>query len=98
MPALLRSLQSFAAGNVFQVHNGIGYAALRTDDQPLQINRFPGIGIADLGILGDRKVQNVGRWACPFHAAGNSSAICDGDNFVITLGSRQGYRGKNEHQ
>jgi len=47
-PALLGRFQSLSAGNIFQVNNGVGYAALRTDDQPLQINRFSGIRIADL--------------------------------------------------
>jgi len=62
-PALLGRFQSLSAGNIFQVNNGVGYAAVRTDDQPLQINRFPGIRIADLRILGGREVQNVRRGA-----------------------------------
>jgi hypothetical protein len=59
VPALLGRFQSLSPGNIFQINHGVGYPALRTDDQSLQINRFPGIRIADLRILGDREVQNA---------------------------------------
>lgn len=60
VPALLGRFQSLSAGNIFQVKHRVGYAALPTEDQPLQIDRFPRIRIADLRILGDREVQNAG--------------------------------------
>jgi hypothetical protein len=59
VPALLGRCPSLSAGDIFQVNHGVGYAALRTDDQPLEINGFLGIRIADLRILGDRGVQNA---------------------------------------
>src|ERR1700689_5133048 len=90
MAALFGQVHGFALGDVFEVNNGVGDAALRPEDEALQVSGFPGIGIADLRIFGDGKLEGVRNGPCPFNGAGNGAAVSDGDNFVVALGEGRG--------
>ncbi len=53
MTPLFRQIHRFAAGDVLQVNDRIGDAALGPDDQALQVRRLSGVRIADLRIFVD---------------------------------------------
>ena len=55
MTALFGQVHGFAAGDVLQVDDGVGDAALRSDDEALEVGGFLGLGVADLRIFGDGK-------------------------------------------
>ena len=49
----------FAGGDVLEINDGIGDAALGADDQAFEADGFLAFGIADLGIFGNREIQLV---------------------------------------
>jgi hypothetical protein len=85
MPPLLRQLQGLPAGNVPEIDNRVGDSAVRPDDQSLQISGAFALGIADLRILGDRKVHRFRHGTGPFHGSRNRSAVADSDDFIVVL-------------
>ncbi len=92
--ALLGQIHGFAGGDVLEIDDGVGHSALRADDEAFEVDGFFGVGIADLRILGDGKLERVGNRARPFDGAGNGAAVGDGDHFVVGL--REGRRGGEE--
>jgi len=69
---------------------------LAEDDQALEADVLLVIGIADLRIFGDGKIELVRQRAGPFHRAGDGSAAGDGDDLVVGL-CREKCRG-NENE
>jgi len=66
---LVRQVNSFSAGNILQVNDGVRDAALRSEDQALQVSGLFGVGIANLRIFGDGKVKGARSCSGPFHSA-----------------------------
>ncbi len=96
--SLLRKFQHFAGRDVFEIYDGIGYPAVRADDEPLKADGFLALRVADLGIFGDRKVQFARDRARPFHGTGNSSTVGDGDDFIVALRDRERCSRKKEKE
>ncbi len=93
---LFRQLQSFAAGDVFQVDDRVSYAALRPNDEALQVSSLSRVGIADFRVLGNGEGQSVGHRPGPLHGAGNRAPVSDCNDFVVALRERHSAGGKEE--
>src|SRR5579859_1674315 len=73
--ALLGQVHSLAARNVFEINDGVGHAALRTDDQTVEIRCLLRIGIADRRVFGDGEIEGAGNWTRPFYGAGDRASV-----------------------
>ena len=90
MTALLGQFERFSGGDVLEIDDRVGHAAVGSEDQAIEANRFLTLRIADLRILGDGKVELVWDWSRPFDGAGDGSAVVDGDDAVVALGCGKG--------
>src|ERR1700684_3890712 len=95
---LLGQVHGFAGVDVLEVNDGVGYAALGADDEPVEADGFASVRGADLGIFGDGEIQLVGRRPGPFDGSGDGSTIGDGDDFIVALrgGEACGHKKRNE--
>lgn len=82
---LFRQLRSLPAGDVFQVDDGVGHAAVRPNDEPLEILSLSRVRIADLGVLGDREGQRTRSRPGPSDGIGNGAAVGNRNDFVVAL-------------
>jgi hypothetical protein len=98
--ALFGQVHGFALGDVLEVDDGVGDAALRSDDEALQVGRLFGFGVTDLRVFGDGKVERVRNRPRPFHRAGNGTSVGDRDDFVVALceGRRNGGKEKSYNE
>jgi hypothetical protein len=83
--ALFGQVHGFALADVLKVDDGVGHAALGSDDQALQIGRLFGLRVADLGVFGDGKLESVRNRPRPFHRTRNGAPVVDRDDFVVAL-------------
>jgi hypothetical protein len=97
MSALLGQIHGLAAGDVFQIDDGIGHATLGAHDQALQVGGLAGIGIADLRIFGDGEVKVMRQRPSPFDGAGDGAAVRDLDDLIV-LGEGGGCGRETEGQ
>ena len=98
MAPLLRQVHGFTAGNILEVDDCVGDAALRSNDQPLQVGGLLRFRITNLRIFGDGEIEGMRNWPRPFHRAGNGSAVDDGNDFVIALRKGRGNSGQEREQ
>ena len=65
---LLGQFDRFSGGNIFQIDDGAGDAALWTDDEAFEAGSLLAVRIADFRIFGYEKVKRAGCWgAGPDH-------------------------------
>jgi hypothetical protein len=95
---LLGQVDSFSGRDVLEVDDGIGHAALGSNDQALEAGGLLSIGLADLRILGDGEIQFVRNRSGPFDGAGNGSAVGDGDDSIAALCGGESRGRKQERQ
>ena len=96
--ALLGEFQGLSGGDVLEIDDGVGHAALGSDDQAFEADGFLAIRIADLRIFGDGEIQLVRDWAGPLDGAGDGATVGDGDDFVAALSGGKGCNHKGEKQ
>src|SRR5579872_1697856 len=89
--ALLGQVHRLPGADVFQINDRVGDSILRSNDEALQANFLLAIGIADLRILGDRKLKLARYWARPFHGPRDRSTVGNGNDFVV-LRRREAYK------
>lgn len=97
VPALLGQVQGFAAADVFEINDGIGDAALRADDEALEIGHLFRIGVADLRVFGDGHSQGMRKRPGPLDGARDGAAVNYGDDFVGAL-RKSNRRGEKENR
>lgn len=83
MTALLGKFQRLAGGDILEVDDGVGNAALGTDDQALEADGFLAVRIADLRIFSNGKFEFVRHGARPFYGPGDGATVGDGNNFIV---------------
>ena len=87
---LLGQFHGLSGGDVLEIDDGVGYAALGADDQALEANRFLAVGVANLRILGNREIQFAGHRSRPFDGPGDGATVGDGNHPIVTLRGGEG--------
>lgn len=85
MTPLLGKFHRLSGGDVLEIDNGIGDAALGPDDQAFQADSFFATRIADLRIFRNGKIKLARLWPGPLYAARDGATVADGDNSVAIL-------------
>ena len=98
VPSLLRQVHRLSGGDVLQVDDGVGYAALGTDDQALEADAFLALRIADLRVFGDGKIQLMRDRSRPFNGAGDGATVGDRDHSVAALSTGKSCKRGEAHQ
>src|SRR5579863_373843 len=88
--SLLGYIDGLSGCDVLEVDDGVGHAALGSDRQAFEVNSFIPIRGADLGVLGDGKVQFFGYRSRPFHCPGDRSTVRDRDDLITALRGGKG--------
>ena len=98
MSPLFGQIHGFSGRDILKVDDGIRKAALRPDDQPLEIDGLFGVRIADLRIFSDGKIERVRNGSRPFYGPGNRPTVADGFDPVAALREARASRGHKESQ
>jgi len=72
---LLGQVNGLAARDIHEIDHGIGDAAVRSDNEAVEIGGLVGGWIADRGIPGNGELDTMRYASQPFDGAGNGSAI-----------------------
>jgi len=82
---LLGQFDRLSGGNIFQIDDGVGDAALGSDDEAFEAGSLLAVRIADFRIFGYEKIKRAGGWTRPFDGAGDRSPIGDGNDLIAGL-------------